>query len=71
MITRLFSVIPLAGKYIVEDILWGAFSVGEPTLGRFYSFHFIFPFIMAVFIMIHFRLLHSSGSSNPLGADRG
>lgn len=45
--------------------------MGEPTLGRFYSFHFIVPFVIAVFVMIHFRLLHSSGSSNPLGAESG
>lgn len=70
VITRLFRVIPLAGKYIVENILWGAFSVGEPTLGRFYSFHFILPFAIAIFVLIHFSLLHSSGSSNPLGAER-
>ena len=55
----------------MENILWGAFSVGEPTLGRFYSFHFILPFAMAIFIIMHFSLLHSLGSSNPLGADRG
>jgi quinol-cytochrome oxidoreductase complex cytochrome b subunit len=66
VITNLFSAIPLIGKDIV-DWLWGGFAVDNPTLNRFFSLHFTFPFVIAGAIIIHLILLHEVGSNNPLG----
>ncbi len=66
VITNLFSAIPLIGKDIV-DWLWGGFAVDNPTLNRFFSLHFTFPFVIAGAVLIHLILLHEVGSSNPLG----
>lgn len=67
VITRLLSAIP----YIGEDTviwLWGGFSVNNPTLTRFFVFHFLVPFIVAALAIIHLLFLHQTGSNNPLGA---
>ena len=66
VITNLFSAIPLIGKDIV-DWLWGGFAVDNPTLNRFFSLHFVFPFIIVGAVLIHLILLHEVGSNNPLG----
>lgn len=66
VITNLFSAIPYVGKFIVEW-LWGGFAVDNATLTRFFSFHFILPFIISAIVIIHFLFLHETGSSNPLG----
>nr|QKG04152.1 cytochrome b [Vespa velutina auraria] len=66
VITNLLSAIPYIGQTLVEWI-WGGFSVEAPTLNRFYSFHFILPFIITFMVIIHLTFLHESGSSNPLG----
>ena len=66
VITNLFSAIPFVGKEIV-DWLWGGFSVDNPTLNRFFSLHFFFPFLIAGFSGLHIVLLHQFGSGNPLG----
>nr|AYC65854.1 cytochrome b [Trichodectes canis] len=66
VITNLVSTIPFIGQDILIW-LWGGFSVSKPTLIRFFSFHFILPFIILVMIMLHILFLHSTGSSNPLG----
>lgn len=66
VITNLFSAIPLVGPSIV-DWLWGGFSVSQPTLNRFFSLHFLFPFVIAGLAGLHLVLLHQAGSSNPLG----
>jgi quinol-cytochrome oxidoreductase complex cytochrome b subunit len=66
VITNLFSAIPLIGKDIV-DWLWGGFAVDNPTLNRFFSLHFTFPFVIAGAVLIHLILLHEVGSNNPLG----
>jgi len=66
VITNLFSAIPYVGSSIVEW-LWGGFSVDNATLNRFYSFHYLLPFITAGVIIAHLGLLHESGSNNPLG----
>ena len=66
VITNLFSAIPLIGKDIV-DWLWGGFAVDNPTLNRFFSLHFTFPFVMVGVVLIHLILLHEVGSNNPLG----
>jgi len=66
VITNLFSAIPGIGGYIVTW-LWGGFSVGYPTLVRFFSFHYLLPFILRGLVIIHLRYLHERGSNNPLG----
>jgi ubiquinol-cytochrome c reductase cytochrome b subunit len=68
VITNLFSAIPFYGKDIVEW-LWGGFSVGNPTLNRFFSFHYLVPFLIAGMAVMHIALLHEVGSNNPLGVD--
>jgi quinol-cytochrome oxidoreductase complex cytochrome b subunit len=65
VITNLFSVVPVIGKSLVLW-LWGGFSVESPTIGRFYSLHFILPFIIAAFSAVHVLLLHVVGSTSPL-----
>nr|ATU07067.1 cytochrome b [Neotrogla sp. 5 KY-2017] len=66
VITNLLSAIPYLGLTLVQWI-WGGFAVDNPTLTRFFSFHFILPFIMMAFTMIHLLFLHQTGSNNPLG----
>nr|UYL27143.1 cytochrome b [Otobius lagophilus] len=66
VITNLLSAIPYFGISITQWI-WGGFSVDNPTLTRFFSLHFILPFILLALIIIHISLLHETGSSNPLG----
>nr|YP_009642770.1 cytochrome b [Aiolocaria hexaspilota]QCO91576.1 cytochrome b [Aiolocaria hexaspilota] len=68
VITNLMSAIPYLGNSIVIW-LWGGFAVDNATLTRFYSFHFILPFIISAMIMIHLMFLHKTGSSNPLGTN--
>ncbi len=51
-------------------LAWGGYSVGDATLNRFYSFHFILPFLIMFLVILHLSLLHDFGSSNPLGVDR-
>ena len=66
VITNLFSVLPFFGEDLVQW-LWGGYSVSNSTLNKFYSFHFILPFIIVFLVFIHLLLLHKVGSSNPLG----
>nr|YP_010128472.1 cytochrome b [Aleyrodes shizuokensis]QPO06182.1 cytochrome b [Aleyrodes shizuokensis] len=66
VITNLLSSIPVWGEMIVYWI-WGGYSVGNPTLIRFFSFHFFFPFFMIFVIFLHLIFLHGTGSGNPLG----
>jgi len=66
VITNLFSAVPIVGTDIVEW-LWGGFSVGNATLNRFFSLHYLMPFIIAGLVIIHLSLLHNDGSNNPLG----
>nr|ASS30661.1 cytochrome b [Gastroptychus investigatoris] len=66
VITNLFSAIPYIGLILVEWI-WGGFTVSGPTLSRFFSFHFILPFIIIAASMIHVLFLHEMGANNPLG----
>ena len=68
VITNLFSAIPLVGESIV-NWLWGGFSVDNPTLNRFFSLHFLLPFVIAGLAILHLILLHSATSSNPLGIE--
>jgi ubiquinol-cytochrome c reductase cytochrome b subunit len=67
VITNLMSAIPWLGQDIVEFI-WGGFSVNNATLNRFFSLHFVLPFVLAALVLMHFIALHDTvGSSNPLG----
>nr|AAC32986.1 cytochrome b [Pharomachrus auriceps] len=66
VITNLFSAIPYIGQTLVEWA-WGGFSVDNPTLTRFFTLHFLLPFMIAGLTMIHLTFLHESGSNNPLG----
>nr|WMV00212.1 cytochrome b [Kikihia sp. 'flemingi'] len=66
VITNLLSAIPYLGSMLVNWI-WGGFAVDNATLTRFYSFHFILPFIVLSLTIIHLLYLHTTGSNNPLG----
>ncbi len=68
VITNLFSAIPLVGDKIVA-LLWGGFSVDNPTLNRFFSLHYLLPFVIFGVVILHVWALHVSGSNNPLGID--
>jgi ubiquinol-cytochrome c reductase cytochrome b subunit len=68
VITNLFSAIPLIGDSIVTW-LWGGFSVDNPTLNRFFSLHYLLPFIIVGVVMLHLVALHHHGSNNPTGVD--
>jgi NADH:ubiquinone oxidoreductase subunit 2 (subunit N) len=68
VITNLFSAIPYIGDSIVQ-LLWGGFSVDNPTLNRFFSLHYLVPFLIAGLALLHLILLHQPGSNNPLGID--
>lgn len=69
VITNLLSAIPYIGVDVVQW-LWGGFAVDNATLTRFFSFHFLFPFIILAFTIIHLLFLHQTGSNNPLGINR-
>nr|YP_010165981.1 cytochrome b [Stictocephala bisonia]QRV59928.1 cytochrome b [Stictocephala bisonia] len=66
VITNLLSAIPYMGDMLVKWI-WGGFSVDNSTLTRFFSLHFMMPFIISMMVMIHLFFLHLTGSNNPLG----
>ena len=68
VITNLFSAIPLVGESIVTW-LWGGFSVGNPTLNRFYAFHYLLPFVLFGLVFVHLWALHVHKSNNPIGVD--
>ena len=69
VITNLFSAVPLIGESIVT-FLWGGYSVAQPTLNRFYSLHYLLPFVIIGVVFVHLWALHHHGSNNPLGIDR-
>jgi quinol-cytochrome oxidoreductase complex cytochrome b subunit len=68
VITNMVTAIPVAGKYVVQW-LWGGYTVSNPTLNRFFSIHFLLPFIIAGLTVFHLALLHKNGSNNPIGFD--
>src|SRR6201998_1436923 len=68
VITNLFSAIPLIGQSIVT-FLWGGFTVGNPTLKRFYALHYLLPFVILAVVLLHLIALHRFGSNNPLGIE--
>jgi quinol-cytochrome oxidoreductase complex cytochrome b subunit len=68
VITNLFSAIPFVGENVVSW-LWGGFAVDNPTLNRFYSLHYLLPFVLVGVVVLHLIALHRFGSNNPLGID--
>ena len=68
VITNLFSAIPLVGDPIVTW-LWGGYAVGDPTLNRFYSLHYLLPFVIAGVVVLHIWALHMVGQNNPTGVE--
>ncbi|TDI60263.1 MAG: cytochrome b/b6 [Alphaproteobacteria bacterium] len=68
VITNLFGAIPLVGDAIVS-LLWGGFAVDNPTLNRFFSLHYVLPFVIFGVVILHIWALHIPGSNNPLGID--
>jgi quinol-cytochrome oxidoreductase complex cytochrome b subunit len=69
VITNLFSAIPVFGQKIVT-LLWGGFTVANPTLNRFFSLHYLLPFVIVGVVLLHMVALHTHGSNNPLGIDQ-
>ncbi|MGQ0741363.1 MAG: cytochrome b [Alphaproteobacteria bacterium] len=68
VITNLFSAIPLVGESVV-NWLWGGFAVDNPTLQRFFSLHYLLPFVIFGVVILHIWALHVPGNNNPLGID--
>jgi quinol-cytochrome oxidoreductase complex cytochrome b subunit len=68
VITSLFSAIPFVGESLTT-LLWGGFSVDNPTLNRFYALHYLFPFLICAVVFLHVWALHVTGSNNPLGIE--
>ena len=68
VITNLFSAIPLVGDAIVTW-LWGGFSVDNATLNRFFSLHYLMPFVIVGLVVLHIWALHVHSSNNPIGID--
>ena len=68
VITNLFSAIPVVGDPIVTW-LWGGFTVDNPTLNRFYSLHYLLPFVILGIVVVHVLALHQHGSNNPIGIE--
>jgi ubiquinol-cytochrome c reductase cytochrome b/c1 subunit len=69
VITNLFSAIPGVGETIVT-FLWGGYSVANPTLNRFFSLHYLLPFMIAGVVALHIWALHVPGSNNPSGIEK-
>lgn len=69
VITNLLSAIPYVGDMVVQWV-WGGFAVDNATLNRFFTFHFLIPFIIVAVMVIHLLFLHQTGSNNPLGIKR-
>jgi ubiquinol-cytochrome c reductase cytochrome b subunit len=66
VITNLLSAIPIFGHDLVE-LIWGGFSVSNATLNRFFSLHYLLPFLLSALVLAHFMALHLHGSNNPNG----
>jgi len=68
VITNLFSAFPVVGQHIVT-LLWGGFAVDNPTLNRFFSLHYLLPFVIVGLVVVHVWALHTVKSNNPLGVE--
>ncbi|TNE57559.1 MAG: cytochrome b/b6, partial [Alphaproteobacteria bacterium] len=68
VITNFFDAIPVVGGYI-KTLLLGGYAVGDPTLNRFFSLHYLLPFVIFGVVMLHIWALHVPGNNNPIGVD--
>ncbi|MDR3497616.1 MAG: cytochrome b/b6 [Parvibaculum sp.] len=68
VITNLFSAIPVVGQSI-STWLWGGYAIGDPTLNRFFSLHYLFPFLIVGVVVLHIWALHVTGQNNPTGVE--
>nr|YP_659576.1 cytochrome b [Ventrifossa garmani]BAE96409.1 cytochrome b [Ventrifossa garmani] len=68
VITNLMSAVPYVGNTLVQWI-WGGFSVDNATLTRFFTFHFLLPFVVMAVTLLHLLFLHETGSTNPTGVN--
>ena len=68
VITNLISAIPYIGTDIVQWV-WGGFSINNATLNRFFSLHYLMPFVLTGLVIVHIALLHEDGSNNPMGVE--
>ncbi|MDO8288696.1 MAG: cytochrome b N-terminal domain-containing protein [Parvibaculum sp.] len=68
VITNLFGAIPFVGQS-VATWLWGGFSIGDPTINRFFSLHYLFPFLIFGVVILHIWALHVTGQNNPAGVE--
>jgi ubiquinol-cytochrome c reductase cytochrome b subunit len=68
VITGFFTAIPLVGEWI-QQLLLGGFAVDNPTLNRFYSLHYLLPFMIAGVVVLHIWALHVTGQTNPTGIE--
>jgi len=68
VITNIFAAIPIIGDPILQ-LLRGGFAVDNPTLNRFFSLHYLLPFIIAAVVALHIWALHVPGNNNPVGVD--
>nr|URX53380.1 cytochrome b [Glyptotermes sp. 12 AB-2022a] len=66
VITNLLSAVPYMGTELVQWV-WGGFAVDNATLTRFFTIHFLMPFVIAALVMVHLLFLHQTGSNNPMG----
>jgi len=68
VITNLLGAFPIVGETITT-LLWGGFAVDEPTLKRFFSLHYLLPFVIAGVVILHVWALHVVGQNNPTGVE--
>ncbi len=68
VITNLLGAFPIIGKPITT-LLWGGFAVDDPTLNRFFSLHYLLPFLIAAVVALHIWALHVPGNNNPVGVE--
>jgi len=68
VITNLLRIVPYFGEDLVEWV-WGGYGVGNPTLTRFFTLHYLLPFVILVLVLVHLIFLHLYASSNPLTSD--
>lgn len=69
VITNLLSAVPYIGTTLVQWV-WGGFAVDNATLTRFFTLHFLIPFVISALVVVHLLFLHQTGSNNPLGLKR-
>ena len=68
VITGLFGAIPFVGETL-QSWLLGAAAVGQPALNRFFSLHYLFPFLIAGLVIVHIWAFHTTGNNNPTGVE--